>query len=113
MTHKTSVRTLRLANALTQEELANLLGISQTIVSRLESSMAMAPRETVMGLQVIFGVPPCELFASTYEKIESAILRRAASLDAALQDNTDPDSLKKLALLRDMVKRAIAQNPEI
>lgn len=104
-THHT-VRALRRRFALNQKELAGLLGLSQSAVSRLESRGEPATLETTLALQVIFGEQPKLLFHERYASVEDAVMRRAAELDRKLRGKTDPASLKKLELLEGMVKRA-------
>ena len=113
MTQKQTVRALRLRAALTQNELADLLGLSQTKISRLEADVATATRETMIALEVIFGASPRSLFPALYDTIESTVMTRAAKLDTKLRGKTDEASIKKLALLSAMVKRATSQSKPV
>lgn len=108
MSHTPSVALHRKRWALSQDELADLLGISQAHVCRIEGSEAAKTTklETVLGLQVIFGRAPRTLFNTLYEAVEDAVMARAAQLDLALRDKQDPDSIKKKNLLAAMLKRA-------
>lgn len=108
MSHGHYVALHRKRWALKEKELANLLGVSQSHISRIESGEAArtAQLETVLGLQVIFGRAPRTLFLKQYEAVEEAVMTRAAELDLALRDKHDPDSIKKKQLLAAMLKRA-------
>ena len=108
MSHSPSVALHRKRWALSQDELADLLTISQAHVCRIEGSEAARTTklETVLGLQVIFGRAPRTLFAKLHEAVEDAVMTRAAELDLALRDKHDPESIKKKQLLAKMLKRA-------
>ena len=108
MSHTPSVALHRKRWALSQDELADLLGISQAHVCRIEGSEAARATklETVLGLQVIFGRAPRTLFTKLYDAIEEVVMTRAAKLDQSLRDKHDPDSIKKKQLLSQMLKRA-------
>lgn len=115
MTHTHRIVFNRKRSALTQGELARLLAISQPAISRLEETGKAnnASLETVLGLQVVFGSAPRALFPDLYADIEDAVMMRAAELDLALRDKSDPDSGKKKQLLDAMMKRAIARTNEL
>ena len=108
MSHAHYVALHRKRWALSQDELANLLAVSQAHVSRIEDGEAAktAKLETVLGLQVVFGRAPRTLFATQYEAVEESVMTRAAELDVALRDKHDPESTKKKQLLIAMLKRA-------
>jgi DNA-binding XRE family transcriptional regulator len=106
MSNLRSVRFYRKHYALTQDELARLLAVSQTVVSRLESDPDAGTLETALALQVLFGLPPAQVFWRLYQAVEEAVMARAVVLDQELRDKSDPDSLRKQQLLSDMVDRA-------
>lgn len=106
MTTIRTVRSLRKECALTQKELADLLAISQTSISRIEADEEPAALETALGLQVVFDIQPRLLFHRRYRKVEDAVMRRAAKLDQHVASRTDPTSVRKQRLLTAMVKRA-------
>lgn len=108
MTTIRTVRSLRKEFALTQDELADLLSISQTAISRIEGDTEPASLDTALGLQVVFDFEPRLLFHRRYGKIEDAVMRRAAKLDRRVAVQGDPKSLKNQRLLAGMVKRARA-----
>ena len=112
MSHTSSVVFLRKHWALSQDELADLLGISQAHVCRIEGSDAAkaAKLETALGLQVVFGRAPKTLFSPLHEAIEESVMTRAAEFDLTLRDKHDPESLKKSQLLAAMLKRATSDH---
>ena len=59
------IKNLRLANAMTQEKLAQQLGVSAQAVSKWESGINMPDIQMLPDLSVIFGVTIDELFAMT------------------------------------------------
>lgn len=107
MTHSQSVQSSRKGSALTQGEIAELLDVSQSTVSRLELDGSSAPLELALGLQVVFGVQLRVLFSKLYAEIEDAVMRRAAALDKKLRHMSDPASEKKKRHLASMSKRAL------
>lgn len=106
MTTIRTLRSLRKEFALTQSELAGLLAVSQTVVSRIEGDEEPAALETALCLQVIFDVEPHRLFHRRYGRVEDAVMRRAAELDQFLAGRTDLHSARKQRLLAAMVRRA-------
>ena len=100
------VRSYRKHYALTQDELADLLALSQTAVSRLEDDPGTGSLDTALALQVLFGLQPGVVFRRLYLRVEEAVMARAARLDRKLRGKTDPDSMRKQQLLADMVDRA-------
>lgn len=107
MSHAPSVALHRKRWALSQDELAHLLGVSQANVSRIEDpkTAKSVKLEAILGLEVVFGHAPRTLFTALFTAIEDAVIRRAAELDTALRDKHDPESIKKKQLLIVMLKR--------
>jgi len=107
MSNAPSVALHRKRWALSQIELAHLLGVSQANISRIEdpNTAKSAKLEAILALQVVFGRAPRTLFTALFAAIEDAVIRRAAELDATLRDKHDPESMKKKQLLIVMLKR--------
>ena len=61
------IRSLRLSNSMTQEQLAGRLGVSAQAVSKWESGTNMPDIQLLPDLSVLFGVTIDELFAMTDE----------------------------------------------
>ena len=73
----TKIRQLRLASSMTQEQLANRLGVSAQAVSKWESSTNMPDIQILPDLSVVFGVTIDSLFdmtdTSKLERIENML----------------------------------------
>ena len=112
MSHTPSVAFHRKRWALSQDELAHLIGVSQAKVSRIEDpeTAKAAKLEAILALQVVFGRAPRTLFAALFTAIEDAVIRRAAELDVSLRDKHDPESMKKKQLLIVMLKRVTSDS---
>lgn len=108
-----SLRIHRRRWALSQQELADLLGLSRTAVTRLENETESTSLATAFGLMVVFGIKPKVMQPHIYAQIEEAVMNRAAKLDETLRGKEDPKSLRKLELLTEMVRRASANQLEI
>ena len=93
------VRTFRQRHALTQRELAFLIGRSQTTVSSTEYGDSTPYLEVALALQVLFRLSPKELFPGCYEKVEDQVMRRAAELMHKLESGSDRRSIAKLEFL--------------
>jgi ribosome-binding protein aMBF1 (putative translation factor) len=85
------VRAHRTRWALSSEELARLLGRNASMVCRLEKCGQMPSGRAALGCEVIFGVPPQDMFPRHYEQVDG---------------KTDRKSVQKRELLEDMMKRA-------
>ena len=92
--------------ALNQEELAHLLGISQSVLSRCEKGESQPDASVALGLQVIFGFSPRALFPDFYRKIEEVVMMRAAAMDRTLASGRDGTTQVKRRLLKAMMLRA-------
>ena len=105
-----NVRRSRKQHRLTQDELANLIGMSQGNLSRLESGETPPDLEAGFSLEVVFGTTPRDLFPALYGKVEDGVMRRAAKLDQQLGGNRSYDAITKSRLLKGMVLRAKAKS---
>lgn len=103
-----SIRTYRRRYALTQEELADLVSVSQSRLSRIESHEESPSLETAFGLQVVFDIQPRIQVRGLYARVEEQVMAKAAILDRTLRGRTDWDSQKKQKLLGLMARRAKA-----
>lgn len=91
---------------LSQEALADLLGTTQSPLSRYEDGKAVPDLATALGLQVVFGVSPRALFPSFYARVEEQVMGRAAHLDRTLDGRTDYRAQRLRRLLEGMAHRA-------
>jgi DNA-binding XRE family transcriptional regulator len=113
MNHHTYVRRNRRHWSLTQDELAHLLGLSQSAFSRCESGETAPDLYVALALQVIFSRSPRALFPGLYRQIEDAVMAVAGDFDRELQGKTDGSSLRKQQLLASMVVRSTDAAPEV
>jgi transcriptional regulator with XRE-family HTH domain len=113
MHHLTYVRRNRKHWALSQDDLAQLLGISQSAASRLESGETAPDLSIAFALQVVFNRSPRALFKGIYLKVEEEVMAAAARMDHELRDRTDSASRRKQQLLESMVVRSTPSDDAI
>lgn len=106
MPHHIHVRRTRRRWALSQSELALLLGTSQSIVSRLEGGETIPDALLAFRLQAIFGHSPRALFPGLYGSAEDAVMANAARFDRSLGERQDYATQTKRRLLTSMAHRA-------
>jgi len=99
------LRTLRLENGLSVTELAQLLGLSVSAVSRFEILARRPSIDVVFGTEVIFGTPPREAFPALFGEVEDEVMARAKMLFHRLERRSDLSSTDKRAFLLDMIRR--------
>jgi transcriptional regulator with XRE-family HTH domain len=93
------IKMFRTQAGLSQEELAFLLGWkSGSGVSRFERGRREPPLETLLALEVVFGISIRELFAGRFQKVEAAVKERVCRLLSELDE--DPS---KRAYLHDLL----------
>src|SRR5437879_3691560 len=86
------LRTYRKRAALSQQEMAFLLGCRDGQVSRYERRLRYPNLKTLLAYEVIFGIPARDLFAGIFEKVEKITTRRAQLLAQKL-DKCAPSHL--------------------
>ena len=59
-----------------QKQVAYLLDLSRDKISRYEKGMRLPNLTTVLGLQIIYGLPPHVLFKELFEKLRADIAAR-------------------------------------
>jgi len=91
--------------ALNQRELAHLVGVSISMISRYERGAFPPGARAVLALEVIFGRSGRHLFPHVYTEVQDEVMRRAANLDRTLLGKDDAVSERKRQLLREMTKR--------
>lgn len=104
--HNTYLRQLRCRWSLSQDELAELLDVSQGRISRYEKGEEYPTLSVVLALQVVFGRSSRSLMAALYESVEEAVVGRAAAFERRLSGKKDYASVKKQHLLSAMMQRA-------
>ncbi|HEV7227764.1 helix-turn-helix transcriptional regulator [Brevundimonas sp.] len=98
--------------ALSQAELAHLIGSTQSVVSRLEAGSVVPDLALAFRLQAVFGSSPRALFPELYGRAEEIAMANGAVLDAKLGSRTDYAAGQQRRLLASMVHRASPNNRE-
>lgn len=100
---------MRRKHALTQTELGALIGVSQTLVGRIEagdpSAIENLKLKTAFALHIVFGRKPAQLFQDLLGRTEDEVMAQAAEFDRTLDGQDDRPSAYKRALLVEMVRR--------
>jgi transcriptional regulator with XRE-family HTH domain len=91
---------------LSQDEVAELLGVTQSRVSRYEKGEEIPTVAVSFALQVLFGRCPTKFFPAFYSGVEEAVMTRAAALERRLADRKDYLSVRKRHHLEGMMARA-------
>ena len=99
------LKSYRLKAALTQAELAGLLGLTANAVSQYELGKRRVPTEVLVAAEVIFGVRGAKVFPALYNSVEEDLAIRALALHDHLSGKQDPASRKKLALIAGIPSR--------
>lgn len=110
MSYNTSIHHLRARWCLNQDELADLLGISQARISRYEKNEEIPALATALALQVIFNRSPRAIFLKQYRLIEEAVMTRAAEFERSLEGKKDHRSVQQRRLLDAMMARATSRH---
>lgn len=101
------VRTHRRLWGLTVKELAALIGLkSVPNMSRIEHGKRAPKIEVALACQVIFGIPPAEMFPHVYTLVEDRVMWNISQLHLALENTTSPAGLRKRELCERALKRA-------
>lgn len=106
MSIRTHLRHVRRHWHLSQEELAELLDLTQGRVSQLEKGFDQPTLPIALALQVVFDRPPRALFPRIYSTIEERVITRAAALERRLSGRNDYSARQKSRLLTAMMHRA-------
>ena len=103
------LRTHRRVWGLTQRELASLLGFqSAAHISRIENGKRAPTVESALACQVLFGIPPADMFPHAYEAVEERVIRDVYERHLALAETTSPSELRKRELFSLALQRAIS-----
>jgi transcriptional regulator with XRE-family HTH domain len=100
------LHTLRKQRGLSQPELASLLGITGSALSRFENLSRRPNARLIVGAEVIFGQNAKDAFPAFYRDIERTIVNRARVQHRRHESKTKPASREKLRLLHEIIERA-------
>ena len=101
----TYLTSLRLQRGLTQPELADLLGIGPSLLSKVESLDRRPTARVVLAAEIVFGVPARDIFPGAYHVIENGVVERARNLRGQLKGKFDPASAAKRQLVKELTQR--------
>lgn len=99
------LNTLRMQWGLSQPELAELLGIDPTLLSKLEALSRRPTARVVLAAEIVFGLPARDIFPGAYSDMAGGVMHRARALREQLAHQSGPAAAEKRRLLKDMVKR--------
>ncbi len=103
------LRTHRRIWGLTQRELASLMGFqSPAHLSRIENGKRAPTVESALACQVLFGIPPADMFPHAYDMVEERVIRDVYQRHQALSDTTSPSEQRKRELFSLALERAVA-----
>src|SRR5471032_480851 len=92
---------LRLQRGLTQPELADLLGIGPSLLSKVETLDRRPTAKVILAAEIVFGVPAREIFPGAYHVIENGVLQRARNLRGQLKGKPDLASVARRQLVKE------------
>jgi transcriptional regulator with XRE-family HTH domain len=98
---------------LTQPELAGLLGITESALSKFETQALAPTKNLIIGIEVIFGHSARETFPALYAQTERNIMHRAAAYSKRLELNRDDAANLKRRLLDEMIERSQVDNKHL
>lgn len=100
------IRTLRRKHALTQEQLADLAGVSAQAVSKWENDIALPDIMMMPRLAVIFGTSTDDLYSFDKNRIEDEVMEIVRQSWVYRDEKNDPVSARRI------LKEGLAQYPE-
>ncbi len=107
------LRTLRMQWGLTQPELASLLGVTESALSKFETQALAPTKNLILGVEVIFGKSARDAFPALYAQTERNIMRCAATFSERLEANHDDAANKKRRLISEMIERVEVDNKHL
>ena len=108
MPHKSYLAFHRQRHALSNKEVAELLAVHHSVTSRVERGARHPNLSVALGLEVILGKTPRELFPDLYQAIEEAVINRAADFERRLIGASGERAEHQRALLLKMIERSLA-----
>lgn len=106
MNHHNYIAQRRKGSGLSQYELAALLGISQSSISRYEQGERTPPLSVGLGLYIVFGIKPNKCYPDLYGNLLDHAVAVGLRIDTLLEGKTDPVSRQKRRTLAAMINRA-------
>jgi len=100
------LHTLRKQWGLSQPELAALLGLTGSALSRFENRSRRPSAELIIGAEVLFGHCAKDVFPGFYRAIERKIVERASAEHKRLEGQSDANTSQKLRFLAEVIERS-------
>lgn len=104
--HHNKIASLRKSWALTQDELAHLLGMTRSNLSRLELAAKSHTLETALTLKALFGVGVSTIFPNHDHAAYETLLPRLADFSRTIEGHQGANADRKRELLSEFAKRA-------
>lgn len=104
--HHNKIASLRKSWALTQDELAHLLGMTRSNLSRLELAAKSHTLETALTLKALFGVGVSTIFPNHDRAALETLIPRLADFSLTIQDDEGAVAERKRQLLGEFASRA-------
>jgi transcriptional regulator with XRE-family HTH domain len=101
------LNTLRMRRGLTQPELAELMGIGASLLSKVESLERRPTTKVILAAEIVFGMPAREIFPGAYKNLEQGVVKRARALRSQFLDRSDPAAAEKLRLIDQIMERSV------
>lgn len=111
--HHNKIASLRKSWALSQEELAHLLGMTRSNLSRLELAAKSHTLETALLLKALFGVGISSIFPAHERAANEALIARMADFSLAIQSEEGAVAERKRQLLSEFANRAPDIDPAV
>jgi transcriptional regulator with XRE-family HTH domain len=100
------LKPLRLQRGLSQPELAALLGIGPSLLSKLESLSRQPTVKVMLAAEIVFGLPARDIFPGAFHNIEAEVVERARTLRKELRRQSNPASRAKKVMLAQMIGKS-------
>jgi transcriptional regulator with XRE-family HTH domain len=98
---------------LTQPELAALLGITESALSKFETEARKPTPNLMVGMEVLFGKSAREAFPAFYAHAERQIMKRACSFSERWEALPKSESDLRLRLVREVIERSEPNNKHL
>ena len=106
MQHTNTLRRHRKQWALTQQQVAELIGLrARSVISSYELGHGTPNLRSALAFEMVFGVPMAALYPNLLEDIEEAVMRQALTLDEAHRERNDGTAVR----IRELLHRLLSQ----
>lgn len=103
--HHNKIASLRKKWALTQDELASLLGMTRSNLSRLEITASCHTLDTALTLHALFGLAIPEIFPANDQAARQALVERLAEFSKTIEHGEGAVADRKRQLLSEFANR--------